>query len=68
MIKRSPLLENAAHWKQRASETRQLAEDQVDGVMKRALLDIAAEFDNLAELADGRRKNSPDGQDTKRNT
>ena len=50
------LVDNAEHWKARATETRQLADAQTDDQTKRALLDIAAEFDKLAALAERRRQ------------
>ena len=50
------LVNNAGHWKARADEARRLAEAETDEVMKRALLDIAAEFDKLAERAQHRQQ------------
>ena len=48
------LVNNAGHWKARAAEARQLAEAETDDMTKRALLDIADQFDKLAERAEYR--------------
>ena len=50
------LVNNAGHWKARAAEARQLADAETDEVMKRALLDIAAEFEKLAQRAEHRQQ------------
>ena len=50
------LVDNADHWKARAAEARLLAAAEDDAVMKRALLDIAQEFDKLAERAGHRQQ------------
>jgi hypothetical protein len=50
------LVNNAGHWKARAAEARQLAAAETDEVTKRALLDLAAEFDKLAERAEHRQQ------------
>ena len=63
MNERIPLAHNAEHWKQRASETRKLADAQPDDETKRALLEIASEFDKLAQRADRRRQSAPDTED-----
>ena len=42
----------AEHWKARAVEARQLADAELDDAMKRTFLDIAAEFEKLAERAE----------------
>jgi len=42
----------AEHWKARAAEARQLADAEPDDAMKRTFLDIAAEFEKLAERAE----------------
>ena len=58
MDKRIRLVDNAKHWKTRGTETRRLADAQTDDVVVRALLEIACEFDKLAELAERRQKNA----------
>jgi hypothetical protein len=42
------------HWRQRARETRVDAERQADAEIKKGLLDIAALYERLAEIAEKR--------------
>jgi hypothetical protein len=46
-----------AHWKKRAEEARALAES--DDVSKQMMLQIARDYDHLAERAEKRAKGSP---------
>ena len=48
------LLDNSGHWKQRAQETRRLAETIGDPEARRTLLKIAEEYERLAQRAAGR--------------
>ena len=50
------LVNNAGHWKARAAEARQLADAEPDDAMKRTFVEIAAEFEKLAERAELRQQ------------
>jgi len=47
------------HWRQRANEMRTLANSAKDPRSKGAMLQIAAEYDGLAEMAEERSKDDP---------
>jgi len=49
------LLNDAAHWRDRAEEARVRAEQFSDPQARRMMLDIAAEYERLAERAERRR-------------
>jgi hypothetical protein len=44
-------MDGPAYWLRRAEEARQSAEEMVDPVSKRTLLDIARAYDELAQFA-----------------
>jgi len=48
------LLHDAEQWRARAEEMRLVAEDMVDPTNKQAALQIAADYDRLAECAERR--------------
>jgi hypothetical protein len=48
-----------AHWKKRAEEARALADLMSDDVSKQMMLQIARDYDHLAERAEKRAKGSP---------
>ena len=52
----APHFNNADHWRQRAEETRILAEQMSDEAEKKTMLGIAADYDKLAVRAAQRQK------------
>ena len=46
------LFDDAKHWRGRAAEARRLAEEEDDPVSKRLILQLAHEYDQLAERAE----------------
>jgi len=46
--------ENATHWRMRAEKMRTLAEEAIDSTVRTMMLQIAADYDRLAESADDR--------------
>jgi hypothetical protein len=46
--------ENATHWRMRAEKMRTLAEEAIDPTVRALMLQIAADYDRLAESADDR--------------
>jgi len=52
----APLFNNADHWRQRAEETRILAEQISDETEKKTMLGIADDYDKLAVRAAQRQK------------
>jgi len=55
----SDLLYNAEHWHHRAEEARAIADAMHSSETRRIMLELAADFDKLAERAEGRRKVIP---------
>ena len=51
--------DDPAHWKKRAEEARALADLMSDDVSKQMMLQIARDYDHLAERAEKRAKGSP---------
>jgi hypothetical protein len=49
-------VESAAHYRQEAAKMRKFAESATDSVVRNQLLELAAEYDKLAERADARRR------------
>jgi hypothetical protein len=49
------LLDDPAHWQQRADEMNRLAKDMTDPDTRRSMLNIAAEYQTLVERARERR-------------
>jgi hypothetical protein len=49
------------HWRTRAGEARILAEGMTDETAKRAMLDIAENYEKIAERAEARKEASPSG-------
>jgi len=47
----NPILDDAKHWRDRATEARQLADDMHDELSRETMLKIADEYDKLAERA-----------------
>jgi len=52
----SDLLLNPEHWRHRAEEARALAEAMHDPNTRRIMLELAADFDELAERAEERHR------------
>ena len=48
------LINDPAHWRDRAEEARRIAEEMVDPDAKRMMLNIAAGYDRLAQHAETR--------------
>jgi len=53
-MKQRPLRDNAEHWRQRARESRTIAEQLDDAVAKGTMLQIADAYEQLAQLAEKR--------------
>jgi hypothetical protein len=51
------LFDDAKHWRERAAEAHRLAEEEHDPISKRLILQLAHEYDQLAERAEIRAKN-----------
>jgi hypothetical protein len=49
------MLDDAQHWRDRAAEARFMARAMTDENSKQALLQVAAAYDRLAELAEARK-------------
>jgi hypothetical protein len=49
------------HWRNRAEEARSLGEGMTDEAAKRAMLDIARNYEKIAERAEAREEASPSG-------
>jgi hypothetical protein len=52
-------LDNPEHWRSRAEEARSIADQMKDPEVRRAMLEIAAMYDGLAERAERRGKSKP---------
>jgi hypothetical protein len=50
----SPLIDNAKHWRERATEARAVADQMKDPVAARMLREIAESYDRLAQHAEAR--------------
>jgi hypothetical protein len=50
------VIEDATHWRARARETRALADQMSDEVSRKTMLQIADDYDRLAERAEVRNK------------
>jgi hypothetical protein len=48
------MIDDPSHWRQRAQEARAEAEKLSDASMKQAMLEIAARYERLAEIAEHR--------------
>ena len=48
-------LNDPEHWRDRAKETRAMAQDTGDPVFKQKMLDVAANYEHLAKRAEDRR-------------
>ena len=48
-------LNDPEHWRDRAKETRAMAQDTADPVFKQKMLDVAANYEHLAKRAEDRR-------------
>jgi hypothetical protein len=48
------ILDNAAHWRARAEESRRLAEQLYDTTSRRMMLQVAESYERLAEHAEKR--------------
>jgi hypothetical protein len=57
---RTILIDDPEHWRQRAKESRALADQLDDPTAKQTLLEIAQSYERLAELAE--RRNIADGK------
>jgi hypothetical protein len=62
-----PDLNNAAYWRERASESRAVADGMKDPVAKQTMLNIAAGYDHLAEHAERREQEAEAGKDSHSN-
>ena len=51
----SSYLNDPDHWRDRAKEARAMAEDMTDPVSKQKMLDVAANYEHLAQRAEDRR-------------
>jgi hypothetical protein len=51
---RTLLIDDPAHWRQRATESRQMADQSRDPVGKKILLEIADAYEQLATLAEAK--------------
>jgi hypothetical protein len=51
----SSYLNDPDHWRDRAKEARDMAEDMTDPVSKQKMLDVASNYEHLAKRAEGRR-------------
>jgi hypothetical protein len=47
-------LNDPAHWRQRAQETRDIADKLDDPAAKRAMLEVAQQYDQIAAIAEKR--------------
>jgi hypothetical protein len=59
-VNTEPIYRDAAHWRVRAAESRALAETIADAVSKRLMLEIAQDYEKLAQRAAIRAKSSPE--------
>jgi hypothetical protein len=48
------LLNDPAHWRRRAQETRRIADQLDDPIAKQAMLDIAQHYEQIAAIAEKR--------------
>ena len=55
----TPLLRDPAHWRARAKEARDVADQIADPESRRRMITIAEEYERLAERAETRAKLSP---------
>jgi hypothetical protein len=51
---KAPSIDDPAYWRQRATDSRRMAEQLDDPVQKKTMLEIADGYDQLAELAQSR--------------
>jgi hypothetical protein len=58
---RHPSLNDAKHWRRRGTEMRALAEEMKDAESRSIMLNLAADYDNLADRAEARTKSSTPG-------
>jgi hypothetical protein len=56
MLMRYPHLNDARHWRERATEMRPLAEEMSDVGSRTIMLRLAPDYDNLAARAEARAK------------
>jgi hypothetical protein len=54
-MKQAPIRDDAKHWRQRARESRSIADRLDDPAARRTMLQIAEAYEQLAELAEKRR-------------
>ena len=55
------LLDDPKHWRSRAAEARTIAAEMKDPIARRTMLDIAVDYDLLAERAERRNNDKPKG-------
>jgi hypothetical protein len=55
MYMRTILIDDPEHWRKRAKDTRELADQVDDPTARQTLLEIAQSYDELAELAERRK-------------
>jgi hypothetical protein len=53
-MSKPPSIDDPAYWRQRATQSRRLADQLDDPVQKRTMLEIAEGYERLAELAERR--------------
>ena len=56
-----PLLDDAEHWRSRAEEARATAAEMKDPIARRTMLEVAVNYDLLAERAEQRGNSKPKG-------
>ena len=54
-----PMIDDPAHWRQRAEEARRTAEQLDDSADKKTMLDIADAYERLATLAEAKLASKP---------
>jgi hypothetical protein len=54
-MSKQPSIDDPAYWRQRAVESRRIADRLDDPVQKSSMLEIASGYDQLTELAEKRR-------------
>ena len=53
------MIDDPAHWRQRAEEARRTAEQLDDSADKKTMLDIAEAYEQLVALAEAKRTSKP---------